>query len=306
MTGGAPRRGDGGAALRGHLAALFTMTVWGATFAASKVLLRDFSPTEILVARFALGLTALWLLRPRGWVWGTRADEARFAAVGFLGITLYFVLENTALVYSTASNVAVLVSVAPLFSALLARLGGERRPLRGDFLLGFAAAMIGIALLQAGTQRLRLNPLGDALALGGALVWALYNVVVRQLSVRGYSAYTITLKSFGYALLTAVPLMWADGWEPKLALWCRPVNLLNLAFLGLAASALCFFTWNVAVRGIGPVKSCVYLYFQPVVAAAFAVWTLRERFTGLTAAGMALITCGLLVSEGWLRRRRGL
>ncbi len=43
----------------GHLAALFTILVWGTTFISTKVLLVDFQPVEILFFRFVLGLVAL-------------------------------------------------------------------------------------------------------------------------------------------------------------------------------------------------------------------------------------------------------
>ena len=41
---------------RGHLLALFTIVVWGTTFLSTSVLLRDFTPLEILIIRMALGI----------------------------------------------------------------------------------------------------------------------------------------------------------------------------------------------------------------------------------------------------------
>ena len=43
---------------RGHLLALFTIMVWGTTFLSTSVLLRDFTPLEILIIRMALGIAA--------------------------------------------------------------------------------------------------------------------------------------------------------------------------------------------------------------------------------------------------------
>ena len=50
---------------RGHLLALFTIVVWGTTFLSTSVLLRDFTPLEILIIRMALGIAALTVARPR-------------------------------------------------------------------------------------------------------------------------------------------------------------------------------------------------------------------------------------------------
>ncbi len=50
---------NGNHALQGHALAMFTELVWGTTFVSTKVLLRAFTPLEIMIARFALGFLAL-------------------------------------------------------------------------------------------------------------------------------------------------------------------------------------------------------------------------------------------------------
>ena len=49
----------------GHIAALFTVIVWGTTFISTKILLLDFTPLEILFFRFILGFLVLCLARPK-------------------------------------------------------------------------------------------------------------------------------------------------------------------------------------------------------------------------------------------------
>ena len=88
--------------LQGHLLGAFSVLVWGTTFVATKVLLRTFSPIEIMIARFALGFLALLivgrgLMRPQ-----KKWHEALFAAAGLTGVTLYFLMENIALTYISA------------------------------------------------------------------------------------------------------------------------------------------------------------------------------------------------------------
>ena len=61
MTSQLPYRAKNDKAV-GHLAALFTILVWGTTFVSTKILLVDFSPIEILFIRFAMGLVALFLI----------------------------------------------------------------------------------------------------------------------------------------------------------------------------------------------------------------------------------------------------
>ena len=104
---------------RGHLAALLTIAIWGTTFTSTKVLLEDFRPVEILFIRFVMGYLALWIACPRRLRGVTRRQEGSFALAGLCGVCLYYLLENIALTYTMASNVGVIISVSPCFTALL-------------------------------------------------------------------------------------------------------------------------------------------------------------------------------------------
>ena len=133
---------------RGHLAALLTIAIWGTTFISTKVLLEDFRPVEILFIRFVMGYLALWIACPRRLRGVTRRQEGSFALAGLCGVCLYYLLENIALTYTMASNVGVIISVSPCFTALLTHflMRGEER-LRPTFFAGFAVAMAGICLI---------------------------------------------------------------------------------------------------------------------------------------------------------------
>ena len=85
---------------RGHLLALFTIMVWGTTFLSTSVLLRDFTPLEILIIRMALGIVALTVARPRRLRLKSRRHEWLFAGAGLTGVSMYFLLENYALTFT--------------------------------------------------------------------------------------------------------------------------------------------------------------------------------------------------------------
>ena len=76
------------------------------------------------------------------------------------------------------------------------------------------------------------------------------------------------------------------------------VNLANILFLGLCASALCFVSWNVAVRLLGAIRTSAYIYLIPVVTVATSVIVLHEPLTPAGCVGMGLTLLGLAVSEG--------
>ena len=157
---------------RAGAVAAIVILVWGMTFANTLALLGDFSALEILVVRFALAWTALW-----GWeVWGRCGDARRrwafrdeglFAAMGFCGVFFYQFMENCAIYYTNASNVAIFVSFGPIVTAALARMFTKDRSLNAALLVGSLIAIVGVALVSMnGVINLHLRPLGDLMASG--------------------------------------------------------------------------------------------------------------------------------------------
>ena len=196
-----------------HAAAILTILIWGATFTSTKVLLQAFAPIEILFLRFLLGACALLLACPRLLHVRDRRREVTFALAGLCGVTLYFLLENIALSYSTASNVGVLVGISPFLTALLARivLGESLHP---GFFVGFVCAMSGIVCIAVNSNAvLRLNPLGDVLALLAALTWAFYSILTRKIGDYGYNTLQVTRRIFCWGLLFMLPTLPLSGFR---------------------------------------------------------------------------------------------
>jgi len=88
-----------------HLAALFTVTVWGATFVSTKVLIANsLTPAEIFLLRFAMAYVCI-LPFARGRMWAANLrDELLLAAAGLSGGSLYFLTENMAPEHAPASH----------------------------------------------------------------------------------------------------------------------------------------------------------------------------------------------------------
>lgn len=290
----------------GHLLALLTIMIWGTTFISTKVLLVDFQPVEILFFRFVMGLVALLVVYPHRLKGTTRRQELTFAAAGMCGVCLYYLLENIALTYTMASNVGVIISVAPFFTAILSRLFLKQdEKLRVNFFVGFVIALAGIALISFNGSSLQLDPVGDLLALLAAFLWACYSVLTRKISRFGYHTILTTRRVFLYGVLFMVPALFLFDFQWDLGRFANATYLLNILFLGLGASALCFVTWNFAVKRLGAVKTSVYIYLVPVITVAASVVILHEPFTWMTAAGTVLTLAGLFLSENkWFRKEK--
>lgn len=284
--------------LRGHVCALFTILVWGTTFIATKVLLKAFTPIEILLMRFVLGYMALLLANHRRLVLKERKQELYFIGAGLAGVTLYFLLENIALTYTYASNVGIIIATAPFFTAMLSSVLLKDEKLSLGFFAGFLISISGIAFISlSGSSSFHLNPRGDLLALLAAFVWACYSVLVKRIGSFGYSTLQTTRHIFFYGICFMLPAALALGFRLELSRFQNPVYLGNMVFLGFGASALCFVTWNLAVKFLGAVRTVVYLYLSPVVTIVFSVLILKEKITPASGAGVLLVLMGLLLSD---------
>ncbi len=282
----------------GHLAAVFTIIIWGTTFISTKILLEGFLPVEILFFRFVIGYTALLLLYPKKLKVTDRKHEPVFVFAGLCGICLYYLLENIALTFTFASNVGVIMSTAPFFTAILSHLFFiSEEKLRLRFFIGFVCAMVGIIFISYNGMKFTLDPLGDFLALSAALVWACYSLLVRKISKMGYPVFLSTRRTFFYGIIFMIPAAWFSDFRLDLFRFTHSIYLFNMIFLGLGASAFCFVTWNFAVRELGTVKTSVYIYLVPVITVFTSALVLKEQLTALMGIGAALTLAGLILSE---------
>lgn len=281
----------------GHLAAIFTVLLWGTTFVFTKTLLVDFTPIEILFIRFLLGYLALWAVRPKVLKTAGRNEELLFAVAGLCGVTLYYLCENIALTFTLASNVGVIVSTAPLFTALLAfRFLGDEKP-KPRFFLGFAAAILGVALVSGIGSGVALDLRGDLLSIFSAFVWGIYSILSRRYNALGYDPILCTRRVFFYGLVFMLPALFLMDFHPQLSLLLVPSNLFGILYLGLGAGAACFVTWNLAVTRLGALTTSTYIYLVPLVTVVASALVLDERLTPAALAGIALILVGLFLSQ---------
>lgn len=282
----------------GHLAALFTILVWGTTFISTKILLVDFQPIEILFFRFVMGYFVLMAAYPHRFGKLNRKQEITFIAAGFCGVCLYYLLENIALTYTMASNVGVIISVAPFITAILAHLFMKlEEKLQINFFIGFVVAMAGIILISFNGSQLKLNPIGDVLAFAAAFVWACYSILTKKIGSFGLPVILTTRRTFFYGILFMIPTLFLFDFQINVSRFTDTKNLLNILYLGIGASALCFVTWNYAVKVLGAVKTSIYIYMVPVITVITSMLVLKETVTVLSIAGTILTVIGLFLSE---------
>jgi len=157
--------------------------------------------------------------------------------------------------------------------------------------------MAGILIISFNGKELEIKPIGDILAIAAALVWAIYSLLTRKISSYGYNTIQTTKRIFAYGIVFMIPTLFFFEFNLDLARMTNIKYLFNLIFLGLGASALCFVTWNYAVKLLGAVKTSVYIYMVPVITIVASAIVLREQITLAMGVGTALALVGLILSQ---------
>ncbi len=301
---------------REWLLVALVIAIWGVTFASTRVLLADFSALEVLLLRFGIAYAALTLVRKsEGTLFRPAVrDEWIFASMGLTGIFAYQFLENCAIYYTNASNVAILVSFGPVVTAVLARLFSSDGRLSPMVVLGSVVAICGVALVSlSGMVEFRLRPLGDLMALCAMFSWGCYSILLDKANARGVPPQLAIRKAFGWALVMMAPFaLWGMTEQGTCALdgsfavildgdvnaerFSNILDIFNIVFLGLLASAASFILWSAACRALGVVKTTISLYLTPIVGVVFASVFLGERVTLMEALGGCVILAGVALA----------
>lgn len=298
-----------------HLIAITVVMIWGSTFIFTKLLLLNgLSSAMIFTLRFTIAYVMLLAYSlfssffgrhrqkagktksSRGgfrWFSNNLKDELVFLLLGISGGSLYFLAENSAMNYTTATNDSLIVCSCPLFTTFLACLFFKSERINRRQLTGTLIALAGMALVVLNGQFVvHVSPKGDLLAFVACLCWAVYSLIMIPMSKR-YSSLFITRKVFFYGLLTMIPYYM---FFPEPIPWsslCRTDVLSHLLYLSLVASAGCFLTWTWVMKKLGVVVATNYVYLNPLATIVFAWWLLDEPVTLWLLVGTGLLLFGL-------------
>lgn len=277
-----------------YVIAFVIVVIWGCTFVQTKILINSgLRPDEIFLFRFTLAYILILPLAGKRLFLDNWTDEALAVALGLTGGSLYFVTENYALAYGYCSNVALIVCLTPMITALIVGCFYKSERMGRSAVVGSAIAFVGMALVVFnGNFILQLSPLGDVLALAACLCWALYTLIIKRLQDK-YSNMLVTRKIFGYGLLTILPMLFVRGVYIELLVDGGAVVWGNILFLGSVASMLCFLGWNFCLERLGTVRATNLLYLNPVISITTSAIVLGERVTWIAILGAVLILAGL-------------
>lgn len=275
-----------------HVELFVVIAIWAGTFVATKLLLTEVPPALSALYRYMVASVILVALN-----WGRlekveRGDWPQLVFLSLFGVTFYYLLQHYGIMYTNATDAAILVSLSPIFMGLISwALLGE--PLRPAAVAGLALATVGSALvitkgeydfLQAGSLG------GNLLILLTAVSWAVYSVYGKKLlgryTVNTLITYTTVIGTVSLLPFTAGEL--AEGRSFSLT-WLGWANLL---YLGGLASVYGYMAWYRALTRLPSLTVGSYLYFRPLLTGIFAALLLQEAVGFFEIAGGCLIVAG--------------
>jgi len=279
------------------LGAIFAVVVWGVSFIATKVALRDVSPVTVVWLRFAIGFIILGAAVRMRWQFSlpARSDLGYFALLGFLGITFHQWLQSTGLQTAQATTTAWIVATTPIFIALLGWLVLKER-LRWVQTLGILLATVGVLLVVTRGNLASLasgsfGEPGDFLILLSAPNWAVFSILSR----RGLRRFPATLMMFyvmGFGWLFTMLLLFAGPGLSEIPNLTLP-GWLGVIFLGVFCSGLAYIFWYDALQALPVAQAGAFVYLEPFVTLVVAALVLGEVVTLVSLLGGGVILLGV-------------
>jgi drug/metabolite transporter (DMT)-like permease len=292
--------------LLGYVLLVVTAIGWSGAWITARLAAHEAPELTVTVGRFALAGLALlpvWWVTDRGRDGEmSREDWGLVAGMSLTGITTYTVLFLTGVGLAPATDGAVITpGFVGLSSVLIAWVFFREAPTRPG-LAGAVIALLGA--LAVGWTGMRGAGFGSARATGDLVfvaagaAYGTYTVLGERLSDSVPPVTAILLASTLGALGLAPIALVVDG-VPQVAAWSWRAWL-NVAYLGLVATALSFVTYYAAVQRIGVERTAPALGLVPVFTVVGASVLLDDPLTWLHALGGLLVLAGIVL-PAWAR-----
>lgn len=274
-----------------HLLAIFLMILWGLSYLSIKVVVSEIDPGVSALYRFLLATFILYFYHKFkvGKVNILKKDKINLAFAGLIGVSLYFYFENYAVNFTSAANVAIILSSIPLFTFTIRGLFYKEKfsPIK---IFGAILSCIGLIIIVASKDRVSLfskGTVGDLMTIGAALSWVIYGLITSKLE-GNYSSLTITTYQSIWGTIFLIPSIFIGG--------IHPISMLasvNLLFLSVGCTCFGYIAYVVCLKNLGDTVINTYVNLQPIVSIVSAYFLLGEAITLYQIIGSSIIIFGI-------------
>jgi drug/metabolite transporter (DMT)-like permease len=279
-----------------------TIVIWAFNITVTKyVLTHGFQPLAYGALRYSaaaiLAVAVAVVLEGSLRVGGRK----NLALVGAASVLL--LINQVSFVYAlklgSATTVALILGMTPIFAAIISSLVGLEQLTR-RFWMATLIGFVGVALVALGAGGDLSSDLGgDLLAIMLAISWAAYSVTIAPL-MRSYSPYRISavvlvIMCIPFVALSAPQIADQDYASLGALVW------VGLAFAIVGPLFLTNILWFKSIGIVGPSRATLFANAQPFVAAIFAALILSEHLHWLQIVGGVAILLGIVLERRWRR-----
>jgi len=282
---------------KGIIYMLTTVILWGFSFIGTKVLLNYLDPATIGFLRFFIATILLSAICRKKADY-TRKELQYVMIAGFLRITSFYMFENVALTYTTATNASLIGATVPIFFLVTVDILKRTfsNPLK---YFGMLIAFVGVGLLILnGKFNLALNPLGDLLMFGSVFSWVFYTIIIDKLRSKDMLILSRDITLSGTIFLLPFALFEARNMRIDIVSQSDLlIVIVALMYLAILASALGFLLWNKAIGLTGSSTTTNGLYLIPPITILGDSIILGNIPNLYVLVGAVLVLAGVYLSE---------
>ncbi|HEX5805333.1 MAG TPA: DMT family transporter [Macromonas sp.] len=284
-----------------HIALFLTTVIWGLNVTVVKTLVQTIDVTLLATLRGLIGLVFLWLvMRLMRVRWPALTPKVLVLSVlgGFVFLYAQMMLNIAGLALTSGTNGALIVALAPFFSALLER-AVFQRPLHQNQIWGIAVALGGVSLVILNRPHAQLTSatVGDLLVLGSMFASCVGGVLIQKLAPYGSPLAIAALMhitgSMMFVTHTAITL--ESPWSALQAMTAW--SWLLVCYFAILSGGLASVVWGRGIATLGMGRTATYLSWVPVFGVGFSGLLLGETLTIWHGAGVLGVMVGSLLSN---------
>ena len=269
--------------------------LWACSYVAAKFVLRDISVNLMNALRMIISAMVLLplLIALRKELNLTRRDLPQLALLATVGIVMAKTLEFGGLAFSTASDVALLITSESIFTAVLSWLLLRER-FKSLTVFALLLGLVGVYLIVERSLLPNIPPgggalriLGDLLVILGLICEAFYTVRGKALLVK-HPPLLITSAAIVGSAIVWVPLAGGEvlysGWHPlSVTAW------LGLGWLAIMSTVVAYLAWFKGLEKVDGSAAASTLFVQPLLGTILAIMLLNDQLLPTTIIGGILI-----------------
>lgn len=285
--------------LHGVTLLLLVSVIWGFSFGMFKGSLAQLDPNLTAFLRMALALPVFLPFLRRD-----AASSRVFFLVGLLGAVQYGVMYsalNFSYRFLSGWEVALMTIFTPIY-VLLIESAWQRRVDIVYFSMGLLA-VLGAGVIQYQKQNLQIALSGFLLVQVSNVVFAFGQCAFRRLCpmIKGKPVHVYAVAYAGALVVTGLATLVSDGWRELPQITLRQWGV--LAYMGMLASGLSFFWWNLGATRVNAGTLAVFnnLKIPLAILVALTIFNETADMKRLAVGGGIMLLAGALTE--WRGRR---